>query len=375
MGLYGLLYIKPATYTLIWTLIFYIGLAFGTTAGYHRLWAHKAYKARNPTKLILLLLGTATLQRSVIWWVRDHRAHHKYTDTEKDPYNARQGFWYAHMGWLVTKSEPAKSSQLPIPMDDLYQDPLIRWQYEYYVPISTFMAIIFPVLVCCLWGDFWGGIFYSVCLRQVVVYQTTFIVNSIAHYWGDTPYADEHTPRDSIITAIFSFGEGYHNFHHEFPSDYRNAIKFYQYDPTKWFIAGLSYIGQTYDLKITPERIIKKSEFQMKQKELEKIAAKVDWGIPKEHLPIISRDEFFSLSTDGRKLVIIHGVIHDVSDFILEHPGGTKIVEPYFGKDATHAFSGGVYYHSNAARNTLHQYRIGVCSPEDDWASTIKDGT
>jgi fatty-acid desaturase len=69
-----------------------------------------------------------------------------------------------------------------------------------------------------------------------------------------------------FITALLTQGEGYHNFHHEFPYDYRNAIKFYQWDPTKWLIAGLSYVGQTYDLKITPERIIRKSEFQMKKK-------------------------------------------------------------------------------------------------------------
>eukprot|EP00026_Physarum_polycephalum_P002977 Phypoly_transcript_02986.p2 GENE.Phypoly_transcript_02986~~Phypoly_transcript_02986.p2 ORF type:complete len:256 (+),score=31.85 Phypoly_transcript_02986:1805-2572(+) len=255
-------------------------------------------------------------------------------------------------------------------MDDLYQDPLVRWQYEYYVPIAVFMGYIFPVLVSCIWGDFWGGVFYALFLRQVIVYQSTFMVNSLAHYYGDTPYDDERTPRDSFITAILTYGEGYHNFHHEFPYDYRNAIKYYQYDPTKWLIAGLSYIGQTYDLNVTPARIIKKCEFQMKQKAVEKMVAKTDWRHANKRLQSISRTSFDSLVQEGFKMLIIQGVIHDVSDFFLEHPGGTKILEPFFGKDATQAFAGEVHNHSNVAHNLLNKYRLGTCAKEDDWNFT-----
>jgi len=236
------------------------------------------------------------------------------------------------------------------------------------MPLALFMGIIFPTIVCGLWGDLWGGYFYAAILRQVLVHHNTFMVNSLAHFWGVAPFADEHTPRDSIITALLTFGEGYHNFHHEFPSDYRNAIKFYQYDPTKWVVTALSYIGQTYDLKIFPENIVKKGQIQMKQKELDRMKNTIEWEVPTEKLPIISRECFDRVLAEGFKLIIINGIVHDVSDFILEHPGGAKIMEPYVGKDGTKAFTGGVYYHSNAARNALSGLRIGVVAKADNWS-------
>jgi len=250
----------------------------------------------------------------------------------------------------------------------LNQDPWIRWQHKNYLALSVFMGVVFPTVVCCMWGDFWGGYFYAAILRQVLVHHSTFMVNSLAHFWGFAPYADEHSPRDSILTAVLTFGEGYHNFHHEFPSDYRNAIKFYQYDPTKWVITALSYIGQTYNLKTFPEQIVRKGQLQMKQKELEKMRQKIDWGTPVDKLPVITRSCFDRVGAEGFKLLIINGVVHDVTDFILEHPGGAKIMEPFCGKDATKAFTGGVYYHSNAARNALEQLRIGTIAKDDNWS-------
>jgi stearoyl-CoA desaturase (delta-9 desaturase) len=365
IAIYGLMYITPSLYTVVWTLFYYFLTGIGITAGYHRLWAHKAYSARNPTKFILLMLGTGAVQGSVRWWARDHRAHHRYTDTDKDPYNALRGFWYSHIGWMLVKQDPSKIGWASI--EDLNQDPWIRWQHRNYLSLAVFMGVAFPTLVCCLWGDFWGGFFYAAILRQVLVHHNTFMVNSLAHFWGLAPFADEHSPRDSILTALLTFGEGYHNFHHEFPSDYRNAIKFYQYDPTKWVITALSYIGQTYDLKIFPDQIVKKGQIQMKQKEIEKQTEKIDWGTPLEKLPVITRATFDQVNAEGFKLVIINGVVHDVSDFINEHPGGHKIMEPFCGKDATKAFTGGVYYHSNAARNALHNYRIGTIKKDDNW--------
>eukprot|EP00026_Physarum_polycephalum_P003701 Phypoly_transcript_03715.p1 GENE.Phypoly_transcript_03715~~Phypoly_transcript_03715.p1 ORF type:complete len:771 (+),score=67.31 Phypoly_transcript_03715:41-2353(+) len=367
LAAYGFLYIKPHMYTIIWTMLCGFGSMHGISAGYHRLWSHKAYSARTPTKVVLLLLGTCGMQRSVLWWAQDHRAHHKYTDTDWDPYNAKRGFWYSHFGWTLFKSEPSESTRLPINMDDLYKDPLLRWQYDYFVPLSIFVGMIFPSGMCYLWEDLAGGICYNIGVRILVVHHAIYFVNSLAHYWGEAPYADEHTSRDSFLAAILTLGEGYHNFHHEFPFDYRNGAKFYQWDPNKWIIAGLSYVGQTYDLKITPERLIKKCELQMQQKKVKEFADKEDWGITNDVFPTISRATFDKLAAEGFKLIIIQGGIYDVSDFFLEHPGGTKVMESFFGKDATNAFTGGIYKHSNAARNRLLQYQIGICAEEDDW--------
>jgi stearoyl-CoA desaturase (delta-9 desaturase) len=365
LAFYGLYTHTPSVYTLIFAAFYYFLCGMGITAGYHRLWAHRAYKAKAPTKIALLLLGSAAVEGSVRWWCRDHRAHHRYTDTDRDPYNANRGFWYSHIGWMLVKQDPTKIGRATI--EDLNADPWIRWQHKYYVFIAFYMSIVIPTLICSIWGDFWGGFYYAAMFRQFLVHHNTFMVNSLAHFWGLAPFADEHTPRDSIVTALLTFGEGYHNFHHEFPYDYRNAIKFYQYDPTKWVIKALSYIGQTYDLKVFDDDIVKKGQVQMKQKELDKIKATIDWGMPVGELPVITRAVFDKVQAKGYKLIIINDAVHDVTEFVSEHPGGPRYIEAYAGKDGTKAFEGTVYYHSNAARNVLNNYRIGLIAKDDDW--------
>ncbi|CAG8844750.1 3243_t:CDS:2, partial [Racocetra persica] len=158
-----------------------------------------------------------------------------------------------------------------------------------------------------------GGFYYAAIARLVFVHHATFCVNSLAHYLGDKPFDDRHTPRDHFITAILSLGEGYHNFHHEFPMDYRNAIKFYQYDPTKWLIKFLSYLGFARHLKKFPDNEIKKGQLIMKQKKLDEEKKKLNWGVPLDQLPIYTFDEFLenAVSNDW---ICIEGVIHDVSD-------------------------------------------------------------
>jgi len=218
------------------------------------------------------------------------------------------------------------------------------------------------------WGDWAGGYFFAGILRLVFVHHSTFMVNSLAHYLGTSSYADNHTPRDSVITAVLTLGEGYHNFHHEFPNDYRNAIRFYQYDPTKWTIKALSYIGQTYDLKKFPENEVQKGQIQMHEKKIKKMKQGVDWGLAADELPIVSKDVFNELLREGYKLVIVSEIVHDVTEFMGEHPGGKAILENMVGKDATRQFNGGVYEHSNGAHNLLSQMRIGRIANAEEWA-------
>ena len=151
------------------------------------------------------------------------------------------------------------------------------------------------------------------------------------------------------------------SFHHEFPSDFRNAIKWWQYDPTKWFIWTMKQVGLAYNLKTFPHNEIEKGRMQQLQKKLDQKRATLDWGIPLENLPVISWDDFVEESkTNGKAWVAIAGVIHDVGKFIADHPGGKALITSAIGKDATAVFNGGVYNHSNAAHNLLSTMRIGV---------------
>jgi len=242
----------------------------------------------------------------------------------------------------------------------LNSNKIVMWQHNHYVAVAIFMSYVVPTVVAgCLWGDWRGGYFYAGALRSSFVHHTTFCVNSLAHWLGDTPFDDKHTPRDHVFTALVTIGEGYHNFHHQFPMDYRNAIKWYQYDPTKWFIMGMQRLGLASHLKAFPENEVQKGQLTMELKKLKAKSDRIEWPMDSNDLPVVSW-EAFQEQAKTRPLVLVSGFIHDVSSFMDEHPGGIHLIKKNLGKDATTAFFGGVYDHSNAAHNLLAMMRVGV---------------
>ncbi|KAJ9052378.1 stearoyl-CoA 9-desaturase [Entomophthora muscae] len=361
MAIYGISTTPLQAKTAIFSICFYVFSALGITAGYHRYYAHRSYQATLPFQILLVLSGTAGVQGSILWWSRDHRVHHRFTDTDKDPYNAKRGFLWSHMGWMVFKKDSATIGRAEV--DDLQADPLVRLQHNYYVPLALLMTIILPTFVAGLgWGDWKGGYYYAGLLRLSLSHHATFCINSLAHWLGEATFDDKLSSRDCFITALVTMGEGYHNFHHEFPQDYRNAIKAYQYDPTKWFIYGASLLGLTYDLKIFPENEVRKGEFLMEEKRLNKMRTIINWGVDIGTLPTMSFSEYKTACDDGKHWILIDNVIHDVTHFMKEHPGGIKYIRTYIGKDSSAAFKGQVYDHSTAARNLMASMRVARIS-------------
>lgn len=237
--------------------VFFIATGLSITLGYHRLFAHKAFKAKWPVRLMTLLFGAATFENCVLAWTSDHRRHHKHVDHDDDPYDISQGFWYAHIGWILFKSTPEP------PWDnvaDLKKDKLVMFQSNYYLPIALVMSFGLPAALGWLWGGPSGALtafLVSGVLRIFAVQQMTFFINSLCHTIGDRPYSSKCSARDSWFMAIFTFGEGYHNYHHEFQHDYRNGVKWWQWDPTKWSIWTLEKLGMVSDLRrVKEEKII-----------------------------------------------------------------------------------------------------------------------
>jgi stearoyl-CoA desaturase (delta-9 desaturase) len=227
-------------------LVWFILCGLSITGGYHRLFAHKAYRAAAPVRLFYLLFGAASIQNSALEWSADHRRHHTHTDDDDDPYSVEHGFWWAHVGWVLRNKPKAE-----VMVHDLEKDPLVRWQHRYYVPLAILMSAVLPAALGLLWGDPLGALFWAGFLRLVFQWHATFAINSFTHKFGSRPYDRESSARDSWWTALLTFGEGYHNFHHRFPLDYRNGLRWWQFDPTKWFVWSLSWMGQTWDLKRT----------------------------------------------------------------------------------------------------------------------------
>ena len=203
------------------------------TAGYHRLWAHRTYEAHWTLRLLYLVFGTMALQNSVFAWCSGHRTHHLHVDdVERDPYSARRGFWFSHIGWMLREYPSGREDFRNIP--DLKKDPMLVFQHRYYVPLAVGVNFGLPLAAGLLFHDVWGMLILAGVLRLVWSHHVTFFINSLAHMWGSRPYTEDNTARDNPVLAVITYGEGYHNFHHIFAHDYRNGVRWWQWDPTKW---------------------------------------------------------------------------------------------------------------------------------------------
>ncbi|KAJ5364278.1 Acyl-CoA desaturase [Penicillium cataractarum] len=336
--------------------------------GYHRLWAHKAYSANTALKLVFAIVGAGAGQDTIKKWCRDHRAHHRYVDTDKDPYSMSKGFFHAHIGWvLFEQSDPVHGVLATgrVDISDLRSDPIVIWQRKYYLLLLFLAGYLAPTLYCgLLYDDYLGGFVFAGCIATALEQQGTFCVNSVAHWYGSQPYATDKTPRDNPLTGLLTLGEGYHNFHHEFPIDYRNGVRWHDFDPTKWVIWLCSQFGLATNLRRFPQNEIEKGRIQRKREKLDEDSEKVNWGVPLEELPVMEWEEFEQQARTGCNLIVIRGAVHDVSAFVTEHPGGASMITGAIGKDATEMFEGGVYGHSNAASNLLDTMRIAAIKKE-----------
>ncbi len=242
------------------------------TAGYHRLWSHRAYEASWPVRFVLMIFGTMTVQNSILNWSSGHRNHHRYVDDlDLDPYSAKRGFWFSHIGWMLRDYPSGHLDYKNSP--DLLKDKMVMFQHNYYVPLALATNFGIPLAIGYMVDDVAGVMLLAGLLRLVVSHHFTFFINSWAHVSGKQPYTDTNTARDNPVLALFTWGEGYHNFHHIFQYDYRNGVKWWQYDPTKWLIYGLSRVGLASNLRRIPRYTIVKAEVEMKFKRAEQSLA------------------------------------------------------------------------------------------------------
>ncbi|KRT83168.1 hypothetical protein AMK59_3767 [Oryctes borbonicus] len=233
----------------------------GITAGAHRLWAHKSYKAKWPLSLFLAMCNTIAFQDAAVDWARDHRVHHKYSETDADPHNAKRGFFFAHVGWLLCRKHPdVKAKGKGIDMSDLYADPVLRFQKKYYLIIMPFLAFVIPTMIpMYLWNETFKNAFFANMLRYAFTLNATWLVNSAAHMFGSKPYDRFINPAENKSVAILAMGEGWHNYHHTFPWDYKTAeMGRYSVNFTALFIDIMAKIGLAYDLKTVSEDMIRR---------------------------------------------------------------------------------------------------------------------
>jgi len=249
---YSLNYIDNYT-DIFQVFLWYQICSLGITAGVHRLWSHKSYEAKTPTKILLMMLVSASNQGSIYHWVRDHRVHHKFSDTEADPHNINRGFFYSHVGWLLLKKNKEVIEEgKKIDLSDLKDDKVAMvdkylWPYD-----DLFFCYVAPGIYTYIYYDsFMKGLFLFGFLRWTIQSHATWCVNSVAHMFGDRPFRKNIKPAENKWVSLLAVGEGWHNWHHTYPYDYACSDEgiFLRWNPTKLFIDILGWFGQTFNHK------------------------------------------------------------------------------------------------------------------------------
>ncbi|XP_012524226.1 (11Z)-hexadec-11-enoyl-CoA conjugase [Monomorium pharaonis] len=248
-------------WSIIWTLIFFAAAIIGMTAGAHRLWSHRSFKAKWPMKFILMIFQTIAFQDDIYQWARDHRVHHKFTDTNADPYNVKRGFFFSHIGWLLIRKHPdVMIKGATIDCSDLDRDPIVAFQKKWYMYLMPLCCFVIPTLVPWLaWDESLWYSWHLAVYRYCMSLNSTWTINSIAHMWGMKPYDKSLSSAQNASVSLFTLGEGWHNYHHAFPWDYKaEELGSYGLNLTTAFIDFFASLGLAYDLKTTSDDVIKK---------------------------------------------------------------------------------------------------------------------
>jgi stearoyl-CoA desaturase (delta-9 desaturase) len=247
IGLFVIKKIKP--FTILLQIVIFIISSIGVTVGYHRLWCHKTFEASPFLQWLLMIFGSSAGQGDAIWWSKTHRTHHRNEDLMTDPYSISKGFFFAHFGWLCQYPDIETQKEIDITdVSDLENNNILAFQQKYFVYLWVIISIIIPILICKLWNETFINAFFSTIIRIVLAFNSTWCVNSLAHMYGDKPYNNKIEPSENLFVSLITFGEGWHNYHHTYPKDYR-ASEEHKYNPNASFIdlmANLGFVTNRY---------------------------------------------------------------------------------------------------------------------------------
>jgi len=334
----------------------------GVTAGYHRLWSHRAYRASFGLRVLLAIIGLMSFQGSARWWALKHRLHHRFTDTPSDPYDATRGLWYSHMGWLF-EAPPFNPKRRLINMKDLDQDVVVVFQKRYLLWGYLIFGGIVPGLIGLYTdGSFWLGAFWIGFIGRFISWHCIWTINSFSHWEG---YKEFSTFSSAVYVALLNLvqnGEGHHNYHHAFVRDYRHGHRWYDWDPTKWMINLWWMLGMATDLYEVDQNQVLQAKALTLEEEAAKVRALAKWGPKDADLPTWTMQQFEQEAAKykGKKILMRYReYVLDVTSFN-DHPGGRAYLSAYHGRDITRAFEGEINLHTQAAYNMTAMYRVAI---------------
>lgn len=401
-ALYVLVGTWPSWRTIVFSAVYFNLTLLAFSAGYHKYFAHNSFETNSVAlQWFFVVFGSLLGLGPVRWWAALHRAHHQYTDdTERDPYSIKRGFLWTHWGWVVKKPKitrfyeeflehefPLRVSLNEVLVDAVENDDfvaldaalrpnynyaLVEWQQRWYVACFVVTTLAVPLAVAWWLGDVWvHGAVYAGVLRMFVAQQAMLAAELACHsrcavLLATQPFSDKNSSQNchNPLWTIATYGQANQNYHHEFPHDYRNSSSRLAFDPTKWFIWSLYRLGFVVDLCKTPRDLITQLRLQQLQAVINRTKSQLNWGTPISKLPRITPHDFKRILASSnhcdRTYIVIQNIIHDITPFVEQHPGGVQLLRALHGKDATKAFFGGVYGHLTAATNLLATMRIGI---------------
>jgi stearoyl-CoA desaturase (delta-9 desaturase) len=219
----------------------YVLRMWAITAGYHRYFAHRAFKTSRAFQLVLALLGASAMQNGPLWWASWHRRHHQHSDTPADVHSPRHtGFWHSHVGWFLggAHDDPDLAN-----VKDLAKYPELRFVERHkWMPIFAYAGACFAIAG-------WAGVVWGFVVSTVLVLHATMLINSLAHVWGTRPYATKDDSRNNGLLALITLGEGWHNNHHHCMTSARQGFAWWQVDVTFYGLRCLAALGIVWDLR------------------------------------------------------------------------------------------------------------------------------
>jgi stearoyl-CoA desaturase (delta-9 desaturase) len=234
---------------LFWARMFFI------TAGYHRYFAHRSFKLGRVIQFVFAAGGLTAAQKGPLWWAGNHRDHHRFADTERDPHSPQQGVWWSHIGWILSgQYGPIDYEKIP----DFAKYPELRF-LDRHDWIGPWVLGVASYLIAG-----WSGLVIGFFASTVVLWHTTFAVNSVAHLFGRRRYGTDDTSRNSLLVALFTMGEGWHNNHHHYPASARQGFFWWEFDPTYYIVRVMSWVGLVHELRRPPRTV--------------RTSARVRWG-------------------------------------------------------------------------------------------------
>jgi len=226
--------------------LYYVRM-FGVTAGYHRYFSHRTFRTGRVFQFLLAVLAVSSTQKGVLWWAAHHRQHHKASDQEGDLHSMkRDGFLWSHVLWLLA-DENDKTDEKRI--SDLTRFPELRWLDRFHlVPVVVLSVGLFV-------AGGWQALLWGYFVSTVLLWHGTFTINSLCHFVGKARYRTGDESKNSLVLALLTMGEGWHNNHHYYPRSTAQGFYWWEIDPTYYVLKALSWLGVVRDLHLPSEAV------------------------------------------------------------------------------------------------------------------------